>query len=70
MGASMLTSRHGTIPVSTAATAIYNSGADQKRSDDADGQITLRILCFLRGGGNGVESDVGEENVGRPGAYA
>ena len=64
MGASMLTSRHGTMPVRTAATAIYSSGANQQRSNDADGKIALRILRFLRGRGDGVESDVGEENVG------
>ena len=70
MGASMLTSCQGTMPVSTPATEMYRSGADHQRDDDADGQVALRILGFLRGGGNGVEADVGEENVGRAGADA
>ena len=45
-------------------------GADHQRNDDADGQIALRILGFLRGGGDGVESDIGEEDVGRSRADA
>ena len=37
-------------------------GADHQRTENADGHIPLRIFRFLRGGGNRVESDVGEEN--------
>ena len=70
IGASMLTSRQGTMPVSTAATSDIKRGADQQRSDDADGQIALRILGLLRGGRDRVESDIGEENVRRSGADA
>src|SRR5690349_19311032 len=39
------------------------NGANQQRRHDADGQIALRILAFLSGGGNGVKTDVCEENV-------
>ena len=46
------------------------NGADDQRGDDADGQVALRILGFLRGGGDGVESDIGEEDVGRARADA
>ncbi len=36
-------------------------GASNQRGNDTDGQIALRVLGFLRGGGNGVEADVGKE---------
>jgi hypothetical protein len=36
--------------------------ADDQRHDDAEGQIFLRIARFLGGGGDRIESDVGEEN--------
>ena len=42
---------------------VKNCGDDQ-RGDDADGNIALRILAFLRRGGNGVEANIGEENDG------
>ena len=45
-------------------------GADDQRDDDADGQIALRVLGLLRGGGDGVEADVREEDVGRARADA
>ena len=42
-------------------------GADDQRGDDADGHIALRILALLGRGGDGVESDVGEEDDGAAG---
>ncbi len=43
------------------------NGAHQQRGDDADRQVALRILSFLRGRRNRVESDVGKEYVSRAG---
>ena len=40
---------------------------DRKRAQNADRHITLRILCFLGRGRNGVKSDVGKEDDRRPG---
>ena len=57
-------------PVSTAATAIYKTRTDRQGSNDANGQIALRILGLLRGGRDRVESDVGEEYVRRARADA
>ena len=36
--------------------------ADDQRGNDADGQIALRVFAFFGGGGDGIESDVGEED--------
>ena len=36
--------------------------ADDQRTDDADGKIALRIFGFLRRGGDGIETDVGEKH--------
>src|SRR6185369_3033656 len=44
-------------------------GADQQRGDNANRQVALRIFRFLRGSGNGVKSDVGEEDVSSACAY-
>jgi len=41
-------------------------GADHQRADDADGHVLLRVLGLLRGGGDGVEADIGEEMVPAP----
>src|SRR6185312_14640808 len=38
---------------------------NEKRSDEANGDITLRILRLLCRGRNGIESDIGEEYRGR-----
>jgi len=40
---------------------------DQKRSNDSGGQIALRAFAFFGGGGDGIESDVGEKNDGTAG---
>ncbi len=45
--------------------ADVEDGADGERDDDADGHVALRVLGFLRGGGDGVEADVGEEDQAR-----
>ena len=63
----MLTSRHGTIPVRTAATAIYNAVQIRSEAMMPMGKIPLRILRLLRGGGNCVEPDIREEDVGGSG---
>ncbi len=47
--------------------ADVKNGADDKRGDDAEGQILLRIAGLFRGGGDGIESDVGEEDDGSAG---
>jgi len=44
--------------------------ADQQATEDADGHVARRILGFLRGGGDGIESDVGEEHDARGAQYA
>lgn len=36
--------------------------ADHQAADDADGQVALGILALLGAGGDGVESNVREEN--------
>ena len=61
----MLICCQGTMPVSTPATAIYRSGTDHQRNDDADRQVALRIFGFLRRGGDSIEPNIGEEYVGR-----
>ena len=66
IGASILTSCHGTMPVSTAATENIQHRAHHQGNDDADRQIPLRVLGLLRGGGHRIESDISEEDVGRP----
>ena len=70
IGASMLISRHGTMPVRTRRDSNVQDRADQQRSDDADGQVALRILGLLRRGGDGIEADVGEKYVRSSGADA
>jgi len=42
--------------------ADVEDGADDERGDDSEGNVFLRILGFLGGGGDGVKADVGEEN--------
>ena len=44
--------------------------AGNKRGEDAEGQIALRVLAFLCRGGDGVEPDVGEEDDGPAGEHA
>ena len=39
-----------------------DDGADRERDEDADGHVALGIPRLLRGGGDGVETDVGEEH--------
>ena len=41
--------------------------ADDQRTDDADGKITLRIFGFLRRGRDGIEADVSEKDDGAAG---
>ena len=43
------------------------NGAHQQRGDDADRQVSLRILGFLRSRRNRVETDVGKKDVSRSG---
>src|SRR6185437_12458199 len=38
--------------------------ADAQAADQADGHVALGIFGFLGGGGNGVETDIGEEDRG------
>src|SRR5713226_4736322 len=40
-------------------------GADHQRSNNSYGQIALRVLGFLGGGGDRIKSDVGEEDISR-----
>ena len=40
--------------------------ADAERDEDADGQVPLRVSRLLRGGRDGVEADVREEDHRRP----
>ena len=41
------------------------NGADRERAQDADRHVALRVRGFLRRRGDGVESDVGEEDDAR-----
>ena len=38
--------------------------ADAEAADEADGDVALRVLGLLGGGGDGVEADIGEEDDG------
>ena len=40
----------------------------QQRRDDSDRQVALRIFGFLRGGRNGVKSDIREKDISGAGA--
>jgi hypothetical protein len=42
-------------------------GADDKRGNDADGNVALGVLALFGRGGDGVEADVGEEDDGAAG---
>src|SRR4029077_6450431 len=44
--------------------------AQRQRSEDPDGHVLLRILGFLRRGGDGIESNVGEKYFARAAQYA
>ena len=39
--------------------------ADREAAEQADGHVALRVFRLLRGGGDVVEADVGEEDHGR-----
>jgi len=45
-------------------------GAGHQSGEDAEGQIALRVFALLGGRGDGVETDVGEEDDGAAGEYA
>jgi len=47
--------------------ADVQDGADDERGDDADGDVALGVLALFGGGGDGVETDVGEEDDGASG---
>ena len=42
----------------------------RQRAEDAAGQVALRVLGLLRGGGDDVEADEGEEDQGGAGEDA
>jgi len=64
---------HG-IPVAEAdeddGNADVEDGADDECGDDADGEVALRIFTLFGGGGDGVKTDVGEEDDGAAGEDA
>ena len=61
---------HGTNPGKTDGDRNVEHRADHQRGDDADGQIALRVVALLSGGGDGIEADVGEEDNGAAGEHA
>ena len=54
---------YGTMPVSTAATAMYSTVQSSSEVDDADRHVALRVARLLGVGRDRVEADVGEEDV-------
>ena len=50
--------------------ADIEDGANDERGDDAAREIALRVGAFFRGGGDGVEADVGEKDDGAAGEDA
>ena len=54
-----------TRPVRTAGDEDVKNRADDQRTQNADGHVALRILGFLRRGGDRVEADVCEEDHSR-----
>ena len=61
-GSATFSGRVGNHSSQQAGNQDVKNGADHQRSEDADGHVLLRVLGFLRGGRDGVESDVGEED--------
>ena len=44
---------------------MYSMVQITRLAEDADGHVALRVLGLLRGGGDGIEADVGEEDDAR-----
>jgi hypothetical protein len=42
--------------------ADIQQGANDQRGNDAKGQVALRVARLFSGGGNGIETDIGEKD--------